>query len=150
MKSLAISKSALIVLLVMTLSSVVFAFQFIKRQNNNCNGLRITSPTQPGLQWTNGQCYQVSFDAGANARGQIKVTCVDLYDARGNVVQTQWFGELDPTETSSTPNFNLNLGLSPKSGEYYLLVTAGGACTLSSVRFYATYNPNSGTTQCGN
>ncbi|ORX62124.1 hypothetical protein DM01DRAFT_1331585, partial [Hesseltinella vesiculosa] len=44
-----------------------------------CLGFRITSPTQGGLHWTYGQCYQVSWDLGASKVKQI--TKIDLIDA---------------------------------------------------------------------
>ncbi|CAG8649142.1 1139_t:CDS:2 [Ambispora leptoticha] len=139
-----------IFVLVLLVSSI-FAAPFDKRQDA-CGGFRITSPTQGGLQWTNGQCYQVSFDAGNNAAGTLHVTSVDLLDASGNFVKTQWSGSIDPAIQGYTPNFNLDLGPNPTTGTYSFRVnvqTSGGAtCIRNTVSFTGIYNPNSGVAQC--
>ncbi|CAG8553484.1 5759_t:CDS:2 [Ambispora gerdemannii] len=137
-----------IALLVLIISSV-FAAPFDKRQEPDaCGGFRITSPNQSGLQWTNGECYQVSFDAGNNAAGALKITSIDLVDSNGNVVKPQWTGSVDATQ-GYVPNFNLNI---PKTGTYNFRVnaqpTAGAKCTRDTVTFTGTYNPNSGSAQC--
>ncbi|CAG8487519.1 474_t:CDS:2 [Ambispora leptoticha] len=128
--------------------SKVFAASFEKRQDA-CDGFRITSPTQDGLQWTNGQCYQVSFDSKDNQVGDLEVTSVDLLDPSGNFVETQWTGSVDPVSQDHTPMFNLD---TPMAGIYSLRVNVqtfdGATCTRDSVPFTVNYSPDSGFSQC--
>ncbi|CAG8649128.1 1138_t:CDS:2 [Ambispora leptoticha] len=142
-----------ITVLVLIISSVfAVPYAFIERQDA-CDGFRITSPTQSGLQWTNGQCYQISFDGGNSPAGTYKVTSIDLIDTSGNIIQQQWTGSVDPATQGYTPNFNLNLGSSPKNGDYklrlYIQKTDGSAtCNRDTVTFTGIYNQNSGFDKC--
>ncbi|CAG8564509.1 12878_t:CDS:2 [Ambispora leptoticha] len=125
----------------------------ILRRQNACAAIRITWPASNGIQITNGQCYQVSFDvAGAAPNTTIYVTNVDLIDGSGNFVQTQWFGKIDPTAQSSTPYFNLNLGMNPvNGGNYAFQITAlvnGQSCLINSVVFQGLYNTYSNAVRC--
>ncbi|KAG0750475.1 hypothetical protein G6F62_003684 [Rhizopus arrhizus] len=113
---------------------------------NACNGFRTTSPIVPNLQWTSGQCYQVSYDLGLNTAGISDVT-VDLYDAQTNTsVNTLVLNE-PTTSLGTTKPFNLNAS---KSGRYYYLVTFSnqGCAPMKTVTFQVNYNPNSSPAVC--
>ncbi|CAG8499878.1 1108_t:CDS:2 [Ambispora gerdemannii] len=100
---------------------------------------------------TSGQCYQVSFDAASAAHDTILITNIDLIDINGNIIQTQWIGEIDPKVQMYTPYFNLNLGIVPVTGYYAFQLTAsvdGQTCILNSVVFEGIYNSNSSVTKC--
>ncbi|KAG9288809.1 hypothetical protein G9A89_001133 [Geosiphon pyriformis] len=114
-----------------------------KRQENpSCNGFRLTSPMTEGSTFTNGQCYQVSFERGPSSVS--KVTKIDLLDSGGNFVQRQWNGDIDTAQQNSTPFFVLNLGPQSLSGSYYLAVTTktldGNTCVKNSVIFTGIFD----------
>ncbi|CAG8553503.1 5760_t:CDS:2 [Ambispora gerdemannii] len=140
-----------LIFVLVLLASSVFAAPLDKRQDA-CGGFRITSPTQSGLQWTHGQCYQISFDAGNNSAGALQVTSVDLLDVAGNLVKTQWSGSVDPALQGYVPFFNLDLGPTPTTGTYSFRVnvhTSGGAtCVRNTVSITGIFNPNSGFVPC--
>ncbi|KAF7728093.1 hypothetical protein EC973_006731 [Apophysomyces ossiformis] len=114
-----------------------------------CLGFRITSPTQSGLQWTYGQCYAVSWDLGASKVKTIK--SIDLYNAKTNKKVVTEISNI-PASNGWSGNFQLQLDEDDlESGDYYFKVNgdAGGrACTLDSVKFHVTVNPNSPPSQC--
>ncbi|KAI9262065.1 hypothetical protein BY458DRAFT_515354 [Sporodiniella umbellata] len=123
------------------ISMVVFA-----APADGCKGFRITSPTKSGLQWTSGQCYQVSYDVGANSPGTS--LSVDVYNAQTNAKVSTVVKKQATNSLGATPQFNLNV---PKTGDYYYQVTFnnGGSCApIKSVTFHVTYNPNSPPAQC--
>jgi hypothetical protein len=114
-----------------------------------CNGFRVTSPTQSGLQWTANSCYQVSYDMGSNYPGSSQII-VDLYNAQTDTR----VGTLTTQNTSAdgaTKPFNLDLGSDPASGDYYFLVmfANGRNCgPKKTATFHVNYNPNSPPAQC--
>ncbi|KAG9290154.1 hypothetical protein G9A89_010460 [Geosiphon pyriformis] len=93
-------------------------------QKPTCTGFRITFPVDEAGPWTDGECYQLSFDAG-RSRG-IEVTDVNLLDTDGNFIVNQWSGSIfgDATIPQQTPLFPLNLGPEQKSGDYLLALVA--------------------------
>ena len=112
-----------------------------------CNGFRITSPTQSNLQWTSGQCYQVSYDLGQNKAGSSTVS-VDLYSAQTNKKVASLVTNAKTTTLGATDPFNLD---APKTGNYYYRVTFsnGRNCApKNSVTFHVTYNPHSPPATC--
>ncbi|CAG8631632.1 160_t:CDS:2 [Ambispora gerdemannii] len=133
-------KSSLIILLLF--ASFVFAVPVDKRLLPNinpasCNGFRITSPTVPYYSYTEGQCYQISFDKGASS--VVNVTTVDLFKGCDNtLVARQFTGKVDVNTQIATPYFNLEFGDLP-TADYYYSVTAltadGGTCTFITVPF---------------
>ncbi|ORY99108.1 hypothetical protein BCR43DRAFT_219300 [Syncephalastrum racemosum] len=85
----------------------------------DCLGFRITSPIKSGLNWTYGQCYSVDWDLGAS-KGSAGTT--------GNFVLLMGDGDLE------SGNYKFRVKAATSSGK---------TCTLDSVAFHVTVNPNS-------
>ncbi|CAG8607593.1 4737_t:CDS:2 [Ambispora leptoticha] len=146
-------KSSLIIVLL--LASFVFAVPLDKRQAPpnppSCNGFRITSPVIAYYNYTEGQCYQVSFDKGASS--VTFVTKVDLFkEADSTFVENEFTGNVDASTQIATPYFNLKIDGLP-TGTYYYNVTAitsvpGESCFFRTVPFVGIVNPNSPPVQC--
>jgi hypothetical protein len=113
-----------------------------------CRGFRITSPTLSGLQWTAGQCYQVSYDIGANPPSSSYTVSVDLYNASNNKKVASLVKNEPTSSIGATKPFNMD---APSTGTYYYLVifnNGKGCAPKKSVTFHVTYNPNSPPATC--
>ncbi|KAG9290153.1 hypothetical protein G9A89_010459 [Geosiphon pyriformis] len=124
----------------------------LEKRQNSCNGLIITSPgpNQNDISFTNGQCYQVSWNKGLS---QVQtIDTVDLYLSTGTFIQRQYRGSV-PVEKLSTPYFILNLGPESKTGSFYFKINGsapGTTCTFTSQTFKGNYNKNSQSSKCLN
>lgn len=130
-----------------TLALVLFAAAAVKAApaaTADCLGFRITSPIKSGLNWTYGQCYSVDWDLGASKVN--KIASVDLISTSGKKITTEVTNIKGSAGT--TGNFVLLMGDGDlESGNYKFRVKAstssGKTCTLDSVAFHVTVNPNS-------
>ncbi|KAG1441915.1 hypothetical protein G6F56_011283 [Rhizopus delemar] len=130
------------VLLFSLINTLVFALP----ATDGCKGFRITSPTKPGMKWTSGECYQLSYDVGANTAGS--TISVDVYNAKTNTNVSSLASNEPTNDLGAIPQFNLNV---PETGNYYFLVTFinGGECApKKSVTFHVTNDPNSPPADC--
>ncbi|KAF1802506.1 hypothetical protein V8B55DRAFT_1433082 [Mucor lusitanicus] len=137
---------------------LLLSYNAATAQQDICTGFRITSPTEQGLQWTAGQCYQVSYDFAnvapfldiGGADGKAKIS-VDVYNAETNVKAANVV-EKEPLNTfGATKTFNME---APVTGAYYYLITLFHGANdeqcepKRSVTFEVNVNPHSPPAQC--
>ncbi|KAG2234921.1 hypothetical protein BDF21DRAFT_414636 [Thamnidium elegans] len=114
-----------------------------------CDGFRVTSP-HSFFTTTAGQCYQVSYDFGASSPAHPATVTVDIYEYKtdkfiSNVVKKVTANGI------ATPWFNVDLGSTKKTGDYYFLITYGDKCKpIKSTYFNVIYNKNSPPAVCPN
>ncbi|KAG9294482.1 hypothetical protein G9A89_000199 [Geosiphon pyriformis] len=137
-------KTFITILLLFVASS--FAAPLVAR--DSFTGFRITSPTGTVGPWTDGQCYQVSFEGGESSG--LNITSIDLVDANGSTTN-QWTGAVPITASGQVP-WSLNLP-NDKSGSYDLTVlvrTKDGSQSkqFPGAKINGIYNPNSPPSQC--
>ena len=114
-----------------------------------CNGFRVTSPYKY-FTTTAGQCYQVSYDFGANPLPSKPSTVqVDLYEYKTDKFIDNLLKKT-PATGIATPYFNVNLGSYKKTGDYYFRVTYGasGCKPINTTQFNVIYNKNSPPVEC--
>ncbi|CAO3654630.1 unnamed protein product [Mucor fragilis] len=130
----------------------------VSAQQDICTGFRITSPTEENLEWTAGQCYQVSYDLASvapfldtdGAGGKAKIS-VDVYNAETNVKASSVVEKESVNSFGATKVFNME---APVTGAYYYLITLfhgtdDEQCEPKrSVTFEVNVNPNSPPAQC--
>lgn len=112
-----------------------------------CSDFRITSPTTY-FNSTDGQCYQVSYDFGANPPSKRADITVDLYEYGTN----KFINNLVKEQANgiSTSWFNMDLGNYHKTGDYYYSVKYGDCKPIKTTRFHVNWNKNSPPAQCNN
>lgn len=116
---------------------------------DGCDGFRVTSP-HSYFTTTAGQCYQVSYDFGAAPPTHPASISVDIYDYKTDKLINKLVNKVNASGIA-TPWFNVNLGSTKVTADYYFLVTYGDKCKpIKTSYFNVIYNKNSPPAICPN
>ncbi|KAI9358198.1 hypothetical protein BD770DRAFT_388063 [Pilaira anomala] len=131
------------------ISFLAFISSFVSAApaNNGCDGFRVTSPTSY-FTTTAGQCQEVSYDLGPNPPSTPAPISVDIYEYGTNKLINKLVNRAPTTNGVSTPWFNVDLGSTKKTGNYYFLVTYNNCKPIKTSYFNVIYNKNSGPATC--